>query len=158
MVSTSELRDLEELGKLSLCMHEAAHAVVAWRSDIEVDLLKLDYGWWSGDLHGGHIMVSEDPEWEQKVQGYAAVYAAGRCAQEKYLLQEGVDSALAARIAEYGGSLDADDMVDLQKHFKVSDSEARTAASSIIEANWELIQEVGLLLDLRGKLAGRVAK
>lgn len=146
-----------KLGMLSLAVHEAGHAVVGWRCGLHIEYLKLEYGWFTGDLLGGHNRVRG--QWiEEEAMNWAATTAAGAVAQERYLLEVGFEPSLASRIAVYGGSLDADDMIDMVKEFGVSPATAHSRASRIIDANWELVVAVGTLLDDRGRLTGTVAK
>jgi hypothetical protein len=148
--------DLEVDGPRSLAVHEAAHAVVGARCGLEIDFLKLEYGWWSGDLQSGFVRTRS--EWnEERSMDHAACYAAGAVAQEKYLLERGADPGLASRIAEFSGSLDNDDLVDMVKEFGVSVSSARARAEVLIEANWEQIKELGALLEQRGRVSGSKA-
>lgn len=145
--------DLDVIGPRSLAVHEAAHAVVGARSGLEIEYLKLEYGWWSGDLQRGFVSVSSDYT-EEEAMAWAACTAAGALAQERFLLECGCDPGAASRIATFSGSLDADDMIDLAREFGVSDGAAASAAEVLIDAHWELIKEVGVLLETRGRVSG----
>jgi hypothetical protein len=149
--------ELEECGQQSLAVHEAAHAVVAWSVGLEVDFLKLERGWWSGDLIRGFIRIRGNT-CEEEAVAEAAVTAAGAIAQERWLIEQGVVPSMAEGIAEYSGGHDAEDIRELTRAYGISESAARAKATTLVDQNWDKICRVGTQLHDRGRLAGRKAK
>lgn len=143
--------------QLSLAVHEAAHAVVGFHCDLSIDFLKLEYGWWSGDLIRGFVLLRGDYS-EEEAMSWAATTAAGAVAQEKFLLEQGFSSSDASAFAAHSGSLDDDELVDMVAEFGVSESTARSRAEVLIDAHWSQIAELGALLYQRGRLSGSVVR
>lgn len=145
-----------KLAERSLAVHEAAHAVLMRRLGIEIDFVKLQYGFFGG-LQNGFVRT-RDPLNEETARDNAAVYAAGAVAQEMYLVEQGTSAAKAHQLATFSGSLDGDDLKNMQKDFGVSLSEARSRAESLVLANYNHILVVAVELENRGRLSGSRVK
>lgn len=151
----------DDLYLRSLCVHEAAHAVVAWREGISVEFMKIERTFWTGSVSHAYTRVAG---WgwysEEEAAPHATVYCAGAIGQEKYLLKQGVSPAVARHNAEWGGSWDQQDLEHLRRDFPdaFSPAAARDKAEVIVEEHLELIFAVGDLLYERGKVSGRVAR
>lgn len=143
---------MDALAERSLAVHEASHAVLMMRLGIPVDFAKLQYGFFGG-LQGGYVRTRAEVD-EDSALDNAAVYAAGALGQEMFLVEQGMDPARASRIATFSGSLDGDDLKDMQSEFGVSLSAARTRAERLVLSNYNSILAVAVALEERGKLSG----
>lgn len=145
----------------SLCAHEAAHAVVAWREGVKVDFMMIERSFWTGNVTGAYTRVRGFGWYsEEEAAPHAVVFCAGAIGQEKYLLREGVDPATASYNAEFGGTYDQQDLEHLRRDYPdaFSPAASRDKAEGIVEAHLELIFALTDMLYERGKVSGGKAK
>jgi hypothetical protein len=139
----------------SIRCHEAAHAVVWWDSDIDVETIDV---WKSGlfTFETRGLVIPGDIE--DNMRGWCVGIAAGSLAQVRFFIEHGLTEAQAERITDLGSWGDDQSLAQACGRLGFSQSYIRSLASASLERRWGVVGAVAEALDHNHHLPGSVAR
>ena len=139
----------------SVRCHEAAHAVVWWDSDIDVETIDV----WQAGLFTfetrGLVMPGDI---EDNMRGWCVGIAAGALAQVRFFVEHGLSERDAERITELGSGGDDQSLAQACGRLSFSQSHIRSLASASLERRWAVVGGVAEALDRNHHLPGTAAR